>query len=571
MEREQRRDRVDPAIAHARRALAIDPLQEQLHQTLMRLYFQQGDRASALTQFQTCERFLRDALGVGPTTETRSLRDAIAAGRAIRSPSRASVAVIAEPAEAVPKVLSRRRQYRLVGREAELARLSGQLAAPPGRGSRLFLVQGEAGIGKTRLVEELLAQVADPPTERSRETDALGSAQWTVLIGHSYPDAEGLPYHPIVEALRGRLALLAVDTLPVADVWLAEVNRLLPEIGVQRPHLSAPARLDPPQERRRLYEGVAQLLAALGQRRLVVLEDLHWADGETLHLLAYLARHERLRDTVFLATLRPEDVTDSLEQILTSLEYEGRLERLSLGPLSQPATAALVGEITAEAPSALADHTYRESEGNPLFAIELTHSLLEAGAWSDGSAAERSEGVALPATMQAIIRSRLVRLDLASREFLNSAAVFRRALDFDEVRQVTEQSNDAALTALEQLLRVQILRETSVPVATGVIATYYTFSHDQIRRVVYESLSDARRRLLHRRVVELLEAAPEGPANPKGAISGERHAEELAYHACRGQAWSTALRWSEQAAADASRLCAYESAAHLYEQALACA
>src|SRR5205085_6562162 len=121
------------------------------------------------------------------------------------------------------------------------------------------------------------------------------------------------------------------------------------------------------------------------------------------------------------------------------------------------------------------------------------------------------------------------------------------------------QSEEVALLASEALLRAQILRAAPRPLAPGVVAARYTFGHEQFRRVVYEGLSDARRRRLHRRALELL------------APGGEGRAEELAYHACRGEDWSAGLEWSDRAAADAMRLFAWAPAVHLYEQALTCA
>jgi tetratricopeptide (TPR) repeat protein len=112
---------------------------------------------------------------------------------------------------------------------------------------------------------------------------------------------------------------------------------------------------------------------------------------------------------------------------------------------------------------------------------------------------------------------------------------------------------------MEALLRAQILRAAPRTLPAGVVAGGYTFGHEQFRRVVYDGLSDARRRLLHRRALELL------------APAGDGRAEELAYHACRGEVWTAGLEWSDRAAADAMRLCAWAPAVHLYEQALSCA
>jgi DNA-binding SARP family transcriptional activator len=550
----RRGGRAADAIASARRALAIDPMREPMHRALMELYHEGGDRTSALAQFVACERALREGLDVGPSAETRALRDAIAAGHdptALRRPGgpAAQPGRRPDPPESRPTP-PYRAQYRLVGRDAEIERLRRQLDATPGRGGRLVVVEGQAGIGKTRLIEELLAQTARGASEEGR---------WTLLVGHGYQDAQGLPHHPLIEALRSQLSPATIDALDLPEIWLAEASRLLPEIAARRPLPPLPARLDPQQERNRLFESVARLIAALGRPRLLVLEDLHWADAETLHLLAYLVRHEGLRDTLVLATVRSEDALDGLEQTLTGLEYEGRLERIALAPLSATATMDLVREVARAAPAEFAARVYQESEGNALFAVELARSRVETGARLAAHGPPTLEPSALPATVQAVIRGRLARLDAASREFLNGAAVFRRAVDFDEARAVTGQDEEVALAASEMLLRAQILREAPQPLAAGIVVGHYTFGHEQFRRAVYEGLSDARRRLLHRRALELL------------APAGEGRAEELAYHACRGQLWSAGLEWSDRAGAAAMRLFACAPAVHLYEQALTCA
>jgi tetratricopeptide (TPR) repeat protein len=161
--------------------------------------------------------------------------------------------------------------------------------------------------------------------------------------------------------------------------------------------------------------------------------------------------------------------------------------------------------------------------------------------------------------VQAVIRGRLSRLDAPSRDFVSAVAVFRRALDFDEVRSVAGQDEGAALAASEALVGAQILREVPIPLAAGMVVHRYAFAHEQFRRVVYAGLSDARRRVLHRHALELL------------ADAGDDQAEEMAYHACRGELWSGGLDWSERAAADAMALFACAPAVHLYEQALTCA
>ncbi|HMM40689.1 MAG TPA: AAA family ATPase, partial [Thermomicrobiales bacterium] len=385
------------AIDAGQRALAIDPAQEAMHRTLMRLHHEEGNRASALAQFRACERALRETFDADPAPETRALRDTIARGD---TPAAGAAPV---PPRAGPEATQRFR-YPLIGRDRELRRLRDALAGDIARQPRMIVIEGEAGIGKTRLVEELPAWLAE------------SGERWTLLLGHSYQDAQGLPYHPFVEALRSQPTLLDVDRLRLPDTWLVEVARLLPEINAPRHNLPEPSPLDPQQERRRLFEGVAHLLAALPPPRLLILEDVHWADSETLHLLAYLVRHDALRDTRFFVTLRSDDTSEMVRRILDSLEYEGWLERLAIPPLTVAMTAELVQAIIPDPVAELAEQTYQEAEGNPLFTVELVRSLVEKGIWQADQQPPRMEHVELPATVQAAIRSRLAQLDQPSRD-----------------------------------------------------------------------------------------------------------------------------------------------------------
>src|SRR5207237_6947302 len=140
-----------------------------------------------------------------------------------------------------------------------------------GRG-RLIAIDGEEGIGKSRLVEELLWLTDGLPAR-----DLRPNTRWTVLLGACHASERGLPYHPFVDLLSAAVAAFGVD-VRLSDVWLAEVARLVPDLVDQRPDLPTPARMDPQQEARRLFEGVARFIGALPGPLLLVIEDLHWSD-----------------------------------------------------------------------------------------------------------------------------------------------------------------------------------------------------------------------------------------------------------------------------------------------------
>jgi DNA-binding SARP family transcriptional activator len=537
------------ALTHARRALAIDPLQERFHRLVMRLYERAGDRAAALSHYRTAQQTLEQELGVQPDPRTQRLyRDILGAtgeGTLPVGTDRASSQRIASRDE-IERAARRQPAFPLVGRQAPLAQLlAAAEEAASGRG-KLFAVDGEEGIGKSRLVEELLWLLDGQPAR-----DLQPTRRWTVLVGACHASERGLPYHPFVDLLSEAVAGFSAE-VALPDVWLAEVARLVPDLVEQRPDLPTPARLDPQQEARRLFEGAARFLGALPAPSLLVIEDLHWADEGSLRMLDYLAHHDALRSTLLVTTVRSEDVEQQLLSMLRGLERQRLLERLELGPLPVEATVQLLREVVRDDVRQLGQQLHAETEGNPLFAVETIRSLLESGELQLGVAA-RSGPTPLPESVQAAIRGRLARLDADAHELARAAAVLGGDVDFDHARGVAGQDEERALAALERLLSSHLLRELSGDVGEAL----YTFSHDKVRQVVYDDLSGARRRVQHRRALDVL-------AEPAARTPPER----LAYHALRAQAWDQSVRWCQLAADAALAVFAYTSAATLYEQAL---
>jgi DNA-binding SARP family transcriptional activator len=546
------------ALAHARRALAIDPLQERFHRLVMRLYERAGDRAAALAHYRAARQSLEHELGVEPDPRTQRLyREILAQTEDSSQGPSGELAAIAtsEPrrpqrAAAAPapedRAAQRQPVFPLVGRQTPLAQLlSGADEAIAGRG-KLIAVDGEEGIGKSRLVEELLWLLDGQPARELRP-----AVRWTVLVGACHASERGLPYHPFVDLLTAAVAGFSEDVV-LPDVWLAEVARLVPDLVEQRPDLPTPARLDPQQEARRLFEGAARFIGALPGPRLLVIEDLHWADEGSLRMLDYLAHHEALRSTLLVTTVRSEDVDEHLLGVVRGLERQRLLERVELGPLPVEATVQLLREVVRDDVRQLGQQLHAETEGNPLFAVETIRSLLESGELQLGVAA-RSGPTPLPESVQAAIRARLARLDADAYELARAAAVLGGDVDFDHARGVAGQDEERALAALERLLSSHLLRELSGEVGEAL----YSFSHDKVRQVVYDDLSGARRRVQHRRALDVL-----------GQPAARTPPERLAYHAIRAQAWDPALQWCEAAAGAAFAVFAYTSAASLYEQAL---
>lgn len=536
-------------IEHARRGLAISPFQERFHRSLMVAYYQNGDRALALSQYAQCCSLLKTELDVDPDPATTALRDRISAGTLPRRPSRS-----AAPVDLVPPLPGPPRHETddppLVGRTVELQRVRDHLSRAPGTPGRLLLLQGEAGIGKSRLAREAV-----------RAPERFGAAaSGTLLWGHCYEEAAGLPFAPFVEAITHLLPRLDVNGLNLAAPWLAAMGQLVPDLTALRPDLHLPPHLDPDEQKRRQFEGVARFLGALPGPATLVLEDLHWADEATLHLLAYLVRHAAMGDLALLATARSIDTSTPFNHLLRQLEREGRLSRLELEGLSLTAVASLVAAVTGRPKPALAERLHTETRGNPLFAVECLRHLLASGCL-DPQAQELADGLPMPGTVQTVIRSHLDRLAPQARELLATAAIFPRTVAFGVLQQTSGLAEDAALAALDEMLQAAILVEQPAGAwgAPGV-----AFRHDLIRRVVRDDLSQARLQTLHRRALAALHDG-EGPS-PTWPLT-----EQLAHHAASGGLWEQGLHWSQQAAESALRVFAYASAVPLLEQALACA
>jgi len=490
----------EAAIAHARRRLLLDPLHEPAHRTLMQLYALSGERASALRQYRECVRILEKELGVAPLEETTLFYRAVQEGATIPPFSATATTPDTTPYRAVPSeatdansvdIASVPAGSPLIGREAGWAALEEAHAAASS-GSALVVLEGEAGIGKTRLAEEFLARAA-----------GRGVA---VLTARCYGGEMDLAYGPFVEALRtvAERPDLAGRLEHAPPGALAEASRLLPAFAGKLTQTPSLPPLDTPGARSRFFEGVVRtLLAALGGAPpddtppgILFVDDLQWADEASLDLLSYLVRRLRGRPLTVLIAWREELVPE--DHRLRALVSEAR-ETATYVRLSRLDEAA-VGELASRsgAPPELGERLYRETEGLPLFLAEYLAAISRGdldpggGAWS------------LPGGVQSLLRGRLREPGETGGQLLAAAAVIGRSFDFDTLREASGRGEEEAVTALEELISHRLIRE--VPNESGEGSPLYDFSHDKLRSLAYEETSLARRRLLHRRVAGTLAA-----------------------------------------------------------------
>ncbi|WP_158293038.1 MULTISPECIES: BTAD domain-containing putative transcriptional regulator [Kribbella] len=473
------------ALVHVRRWLSLDPLHEPAHRALIRLYALTGDRAAALVQYRQCVRTLSRELGVSPLPETTELYEAVNTGTLIASPPTAETAET--PAQDT--------QTPFVGRNDDIRAVRAVYDTIDHDG-RLVVVEGEAGIGKTRLVEELVLDL--------RKNGAA------VLAGRAYEDEAALAYAPLVDALRARLREDArwVDDVPLQTI--AEVSRLLPEIADIRPEPQA----EGPGAEARFLAAVWDTLAAAVSGPVpgvIHLDNAQWLDEASLVLLRYGLRRRAGRPLLITLTWRtPAD------HPFGSVVAEGGGVVHRLGRLDLEAIGELLATARPSMEHELSLRLYDETEGVPLLVVEYLNALTTGA----------DESWPVPTGVNDLLGARLARVSDTGRQVLAAAAVLGRSFDVDTVRAVGGRTDEETVASLEELVRRGLIREGALD---------YDFVHDQLRRLVSDDTSLARRRLLHARAAHAVHA-PAAVVAHHLQLAGQDQEAAQAYAAAADQA-----------------------------------
>jgi DNA-binding SARP family transcriptional activator/tetratricopeptide (TPR) repeat protein len=520
---DERRD-YSRAVHYAELLLRRDPLHEATYRRLMRLHAVLGERAHALRAYHTCASILERELGVEPDPATRAVYESLLVARhsARHEPEAGPHTGAVTCARAT-----------LVGRDEEW-----EFAIETWRGSargspHLLAVVGEAGIGKSRLVEELAEWCAHQGVAVAKTRAYLAESR--------------LAYAPIADWLRSEAlqpGLAALD-----DVARAELSRLLPELSTGRPGGRPLEHLSEAERRRRLFEAAARAVVAADRALLLVLDDLQWCDRDTLEFLHYLVRASTGAQLLVAGTARVEDVGPDhpLTAVLTGLADLDRLRRLALGPLSEQNTGALAEQLH-QAPlgPAVMQQLYRETEGNPLFVVETVRAL------SPAHEPDGDRSLSLPPKIRSAIETRLDALTPAARDLAGLAAVVGREFGPDVLAACSMLPEDLLIRCLDELWHRRIIRDHP--------SGGYDFSHDKIREVAYLTTGPARRRWLHLKVAQAI-AAIHGDALDD--VAGQ-----IARHYDRGGAADGAIHHYRLATGAAQRLWASEQVIGLLSRAL---
>ena len=544
--------RFEQGVETAVRWTTHSPLNEAAYQRLIEAYSLAGQRTAALQAYEQCRQRLHNELGVLPSTSLTQLIERLRDQSFVVSQSRLNV-----PTEPVSQLTA---ETPFVGRAAEYQQLITayrQIQQQP----QLVVLIGEAGLGKTRLSRAFLGWVT--------VTDATAD----ILQGRVYEMGGRLPYQPLIDALRFRLEQENAPEDLLADIWLAELSQLLPELRDRYPDLPPAYSGDADFVRARLFEAMARLTEALAEKAplLLFLDDLHWADEGTLDLLHYLLGrwHTQKTPIFLLITLRREAVQaqPALQGWLDRISRDVTSQTLTLEPLDLTSlTLLLTREEGTAVPTAathkLSQWLFTETQGHPFFVAEMLHMLAERNllvydAMSDRHTVDMDETLArieaeerlpLPPSIHELILARLRRIGERARAMVLAAAVIGRETSFEQLVQVAGLDELAGLAGVEVLVNGRILLESQTTERP------YSFAHDKFREVVYSQAGEARRRIYHRRALAVL--------TEQGAPAGE-----LAFHALAAQQHEQALRHSLAAGEAALAASAFHEALHQFERA----
>jgi DNA-binding SARP family transcriptional activator len=507
--------RAAQTVASLSRLTAEHPLREEAWRLLALALYQSGRQGDALAALRRARAQLATDLGVDPGPALRALEDGILAqAPQLSAPPaalpRASVPVVHSP------VSNSAPSAPYVGRDSELGQVTrAAVEAAAGR-TRIVLVTGDAGAGKTALASQV--------------SQRLAGQGWLTAIGRC-PEHEGVPAGwPWAEVLRYLAAVAApADPQPLAALLT-----------------DAPAREgDPAAARFRLHRAVGGYLEQVSRAAplLVVLDDVHRADGETLAILTDVTAHLTGARILILATYRPAEASEELPPCLAALAVR-EPARVNLGGLDAAAAGELIQATCARPVDGETARSIAERTGGNPFFIKETARLLD----SEGTLAAATE---VPAGVREVLQRRIARLPATAQTILRQAAVIGTETDAGVLADVTGAEEHVLLDAIEAGLLTGLVTEPG--------AGRIRFAHALVRDTLYHDLSRLRRSRLHARAAEAIERRSPGEVTA------------LAHHfAEAGTDPAKAARYLRLAAEQAEQRFAYHEAVRLYERAITC-
>lgn len=496
------RRRYTEALAASKQLLELDPWNEEFHRQRILLLAYSGQRSAALRQYEICRKTLQTELNISPGAETQAIYQRLAQDQ---SP------MLKQPGLSIT---SRGHRLPFTGRESEHAWLTQRWGASRRWQGGLTLVAGETGIGKTRLVQQILDQVT--------------LSGGIVLQGRCYEFNRAIPYQAIHDAMQNYLASLPPDKRPtLSDDLLMDFEQILMVVRQAWP------------------DGMA-----------IFLDDLQWADADTIDLLQYLVRRLVHAPCWLIGAYRPEETHPHhpLIHLIQSLEAEGLVFTLPLLPLPRQTVADLAHTLFgSHSQDKLANTLFDESQGNPFLLTELVTWLEDNPGSQDLEAnfGDLDLPTLLADRVQKMVQRRVEHLDETSQYLLTLAAALGQPFSPALLEAAGECRAETVQQAVAEWGEKHLVRPSGEAL---------DFAHDNIRTVVYQNVPPALRRLLHARLSATLEAFQQAQA--------VYQADMLAYHFDHAHNWPKALHYLTLAGEQSGRACSHEQAQSHYLRAL---
>jgi DNA-binding SARP family transcriptional activator len=466
------------AIQAMNRLILSDPLNELAYQRSMRFHALNNDRAGALKVYHACSTVLRQELDIEPSQDTRVYYEQILQ-------LHASAAITTKEKRSLDT-------KKMIGRQGEWKKLRDiwekTVQSEPG----VALILGEAGIGKTHLTKEM--------------------AQWTrrqgiqTALAQCYPGEGELPFAPIVSWLRTPEFKKEIEDLE--SLWQGELARLLPEY--KTPHIKAyQSEMNQKWQRRRLFEAIAKGIIGHRKPRLLILDDAQWSDQDTLDFIHYLLRYDNTAPVLIVLTARTEELISSnpVNQLRVLLQSKGNLQEIELESLKKKEIRELAVDLTSNTvQEKLINRLYSESEGNPLFVVEMLRS------------GENAMPDSLPTSIRSLLEYRLSQLSPSASELVGVASAIGREFSYRLLEAACGLGIDALVHGLDELWLRRIIQNQQ--------EDNYNFTHGKLRDTAYAALSESRRRLNHRRIAEayiLISGEESGQAAKHFELAGQYH------------------------------------------------
>ncbi len=469
---------IETAIPRAYALVQNNPLMEEAHARLIWLYAKSGQLEAALEQYERCCAYLARELAVEPSPELQMLREEIIAGR-IHGTLRLSTSVAAG-------VMERSAPSDFVGRTSEMVVLRRNWEAARAGHPAVVLLDGQAGMGKTRLVHEFARSLPDAE----------------FLVGECYESSQALAYSPWLEVLDARMERVeSVKLTQLSEYSRYDLARLMPRFARRLNTGARPSLPAPENDTNRLFAAIAEFL--LGPARssslLLFIDNLQWADQASLQLFLYLARYRTAQRVLLIGAIRPEELEDTpgLMALIRDMERQ-HCTRLSIAPLILGDIIVMTGQLWPDLPSgdrhSVAEMLLQSTGGNPFFLSEVLRVLSHA--------TSVPPSLPVPQTVIQLIRQRLELLPDNARQVIEALAVLEMPATLAQAKQTSGRSESETSAAVDLALRRRLLTFQEQPRPAR-----YDFEHDLIREAVTGQLSPIRAQALHRRAAMTLKRA----------------------------------------------------------------